>query len=65
MSHLNLEGGHEVEEDVKRKEVQREVWVRGAGGGKEGVEDGVEEAREGRKGRRGRGSGRGDRRKER
>ncbi len=62
MSHLNLEGGHELVEDVKRKEVQREMWVRGAAGGKEGVEEGIEEAREGR---RGRGSGRGDRRKER
>lgn len=34
-----------MEEDVKRKEVQREMWVRGAAGGKEGVEEG----REGRK----------------
>jgi len=49
MSPLSLEGGHEVEKDVKRKKVQREVWVRGAAGGKEGVEDGVEEGIEEKK----------------
>jgi len=59
---LKFEKRDEMKKNVKRTEGQREMWVRGAGGGKDGVEEGVEEAREGR---RGRGSGRGDRRKER